>query len=127
MKNRFKKTIAALVVSAFTLIFSSCGTNYALIANHNLSNTQVQLGSNNFKVIGKVSGSSETSYVFFCGGNKKRQMYENAYAKMTESANLTNSSKAIINVVTEEFLGGAPPFYMKRTITVSGYVVEFTK
>jgi hypothetical protein len=29
--------------------------------------------------------------------------------------------------MTEEHFGGLPPFYIKRTITVSGMVVEFTK
>jgi hypothetical protein len=29
--------------------------------------------------------------------------------------------------VTEEHLGGVPPFYYTRTITVSASVIEFTK
>lgn len=110
-----------------TIALSSCGVNSAMIVNQNLNNTQVHLGSNNFKVLNKVSGSAEASYVLLIGGINKRQLYENAYADMLNKANLPNSSKAIINVLTEEHAGGVPPFFIRRTITVSCNVVEFTK
>lgn len=46
---------------------------------------------------------------------------------MMSKANLLNTSKAVINIVTEEHVGGVPPFYFKRTVTVSANVVEFVK
>jgi len=46
---------------------------------------------------------------------------------MLEKANLLGSAKAIINIVTEEHLGGVPPFYMVRTVMVSANVIEFQK
>lgn len=101
--------------------------NSALILNHNQNNTQVQLASNNFKVIERVTGTSEVEYVLMIGGIDKRQLYENAYSAMLEKAKLPNSSRTVINVLTEEHVGGFPPFYYKRTITVSGYVIEFTR
>ncbi|MGZ3901606.1 MAG: DUF6567 family protein [Bacteroidia bacterium] len=109
------------------IIFASCGVNNSLIFNHNQNSTQVHLSSNNFKIIEKVSGSSEVEYVFMIGGLDKRQLFENAYSAMMDKAKLINSSRAVINIITEEHVGGVPPFYYKRTITVSGYVVEFTK
>ena len=106
---------------------SSCGIGIALVTNHNQNATEVHLGGNNFKVIDQVSGSSEASYVFAIGAMNKRQLYENAYSTMMKKANLLNGSKAIINVMTEEHFSGFAPFFVRRTITVSAQVVEFTR
>jgi hypothetical protein len=81
----------------------------------------------NFKVIDYVNGSSEASYVLAIGGMNKRQLYENAYSMMIRKANLLNGSKAIVNVMTEEHISGFAPFFVRRTITVSAQVVEFTR
>jgi len=113
-----------LLLAAF---LSSCGIGTALVTNHNQNATEVHLSGNNFKVIDQISGSSEASYVFAIGGMNKRQLYENAYSTMMKKANLLNGSKAIINVMTEEHFSGFAPFFVRRTITVSAQVVEFTR
>lgn len=110
-----------------TAFLSSCGIGVALVTNHNQNATEVHLSGNNFKVVDQVSGSSEASYILAIGGMKKRQLYENAYSSMMKKANLLNSSKAIINVMTEEHVSGFAPFFIRRTITVSAQVVEFTR
>ncbi len=115
------------VLLLLTAFLNSCGVGIALVTNHNQNATEVHLSQNNFKVIDQVSGSSEASYVLAIGGMKKRQLYENAYSTMMKKANLMNSSKAIINVMTEEHVSGFAPFFIRRTITVSTLVVEFTK
>jgi len=115
------------VLLLLTTFLSSCGVGRALVINHNQNATEVHLSGNNFKVIDQVSGSSEASYVLAIGGMSKRQLYENAYSKMMKNANLLNGSKAIINVMTEEHFGGFAPFFVRRTITVSAQVVEFTR
>ncbi len=122
-----KKMFIAIITPLILMLFSSCGVNYALIQHMNENSTQVQLRRNNFLVTNKVSGSAELDYVLMFGGMNRRRLYENAYANMLESANLLNSSKALINIVTEEHVGGLPPFFFKRTITVSAMVVEFTE
>lgn len=109
------------------MILSSCGMNSALILNHNQNNTQVNLSSNNYKIVDRVSGTAEVEYILMIGGLDKRQLYENAYSAMITKANLSGGSKAIINIVTEEHIGGVPPFYYKRTLTVSANVIEFIK
>ena len=122
------KKISIYSVSLLLTVFlSSCGIGTALVTNHNQNATEVHLGENNFKVIDQVSGSSEVSYVFAIGGIKRRQMYENAYTMMMKKANLLNGSRAIINVMTEEHYSGFAPFFVRRTITVSAQVVEFTR
>ena len=113
-----------LLLAAF---LNSCGISTALVTNHNQNATEVHLTGNNFKVIDQVSGSSEDSYIMAIGGMKKRQLYENAYSAMMKKANLLNGSKAIINVMTEEHVSGFAPFFIRRTITVSAQVVEFTR
>jgi len=110
-----------------TAFLSSCGIGTALVTNHNQNATEVHLSGNNFKVIDQISGSSEASYVLAIGGMNRRQLYENAYSSMMKKANLLNSSKAIINVMTEEHFSGFAPFFVRRTITVSALVVEFTR
>jgi hypothetical protein len=115
------------VLLLLTVFLSSCGIGAALVTNHNQNATEVHLSGNNFKVIDQVSGSSEASYILAIGGMGKRQLYENAYSTMMKKANLLNSSKAIINVMTEEHVSGFAPFYVRRTITVSAQVIEFTR
>jgi hypothetical protein len=121
-----KILVTSSVVSLFVFL-SSCGFNHSAIMNHNQNTTQVNLGANNFRVVDKVSGSAEVSYVLIFGGVNKKQLFENAYSAMMDKANLAAGSRAIINLVTEEQIGGVPPFYYTRTVTVSAHVIEFTK
>lgn len=122
-----KKISIYSVVFLLAASFSSCGIGTAVVTNHNQNATEVHLSGNNFKIVDQVMGSSEASYVLAIGGMNKRQLYENAYSTMIKKANLTNGSKAIINVMTEEHISGFAPFFVRRTITVSAQVVEFTR
>lgn len=122
-----KKLSFSIIAPALLAFFSSCGVNAAYVLNHNENSTQIHLSSNNYKVVDKVSGSADVSYVLVFGGMNKKQLYENAYAEMVNAANLASGSKALANTVTEEHLGGVPPFYYTRTITVSAHVIEFIK
>lgn len=122
-----KKISIYSVLLLIAVVLSSCGINTAFVANHNQNATEVHLRENNFKVVDQVSGSSEAFYVLAIGGMSKKQLYENAYSAMMKKANLMNSSKAIVNVITEQQVSGFAPFYIRRTITVSAQVVEFTR
>lgn len=122
-----KKIVIYPALLLLAALLNSCGIGTALVTNHNQNATEVHLSGNNFKVIDQVSGSSEVSYILAIGGMNKRQLYENAYSTMMKKANLLNGSKAIINVTTEEHFSGFAPFFVKRTITVSAQVVEFTR
>lgn len=122
-----KKIVNCSLLLLLSAFLSSCGIGTAFVTNHNQNATEVHLSGNNFKVIDQVSGSSEASYILAIGGMKQRQLYENAYSTMMKKANLLNGSKAIINVMTEEHFSGFAPFFVRRTITVSAQVVEFTR
>ncbi|MBR9920489.1 MAG: hypothetical protein GYB31_06590 [Bacteroidetes bacterium] len=121
-----KNTIKVFTSLSLILLLTSCGINKAWVLNQNQSATQVHLAESNFKVIGQVKGSADVGYVLAFGGAKKKQLYDAAYSNMLEKADLTDGSKALINVFTEEHLGGVPPFYFKRTLTVTATVIEFT-
>ncbi len=98
-----------------------------MMANLNQNATQVELSGNNYQTVERVSGSAEVEYILFIGGMNRSQLYSNAYADMLSKADLMTNSRALVNVVTEEHIAGVPPFYFKRTITVSAHVIEFTR
>lgn len=123
MKNLF---VVAIVIS-FLAITTSCGISNANYLNHNLNSTQVQLASSNYKIVDKISGSAEVSYVCLIGGTNQRQLYENAYSAMVSKANLLNASRALVHVVNEEHFRGFFPFYYTRRVTFTAHVIEFTK
>jgi hypothetical protein len=108
-------------------LLHGCGINQALVLNQNLNSTQVHLGEANFRTVGKVMATDSVTYVLLFGGMKKKRMYEHVYATMLEKAELGAGPRAVVNVVTEEHAGGFFPIYFKRTITVSGHVIEFTR
>ena len=122
-----KKLKSITIAIALAVMLSSCGVSGALVLNDNSNATQVQLAGANYKVLEKISGSADVSYILMIGGIYKKQLYENAYAAMLEKADLEGKSRALINVVTEEHAGGFFPFYVERTITVSAHVIEFTR
>ncbi|MEZ4899148.1 MAG: DUF6567 family protein [Saprospiraceae bacterium] len=120
-----RKTINLFMGLILVAGLSSCGINRAWVLNQNQLTTQVQLARNNFKVVGEVRGTADVSYVLVFGGVKKKQLYEEAYAQMIAKADLGTGSRALINVTTEEHVGGVPPLYYQRTLTVKANVVEF--
>ena len=119
-----KKSFPLLLIVSLAF-FYSCGVSGAYVYNENQNSTQVHLAGNNYHVIDQISGDSEVSYVLIFGGLNKKKLYENAYSDMIKKADLSGS-KALVNIVTEEHVGGVPPFYYTRTITVSAHVIEFT-
>lgn len=121
-----KKTTKIIMSLVLIIGLSSCGVNRAWVLNQNQNATQVQLSSNNFKVVGQVKGSAEVAYVLIFGGAKKKYLYESAYQEMLQNAELTTGSKTLTNLLTEEHIGGVPPFFYKRTVTVSANIIEFT-
>lgn len=121
------KTVKIISAISAMLLFTSCGINTAYVLNSNQNSTQVHLRENNYKIIGRVSGSSEVSYIFMIGGMSKKQLYEDAYSAMMKDADLTSGSRAIINNFTEEQFSGFFPFAYTRRVTVSASMIEFIK
>ena len=114
-------------VFLISILITGCGFHSSLVGNINNNTTNVELSKKNFKVIDKISGSSTATYILGFGGLSNKALIENAKAKILENANLTGSSKAIINVTTESHFSFFVPFYFQKTITVSAHVIEFTE
>jgi hypothetical protein len=123
---RQKLIVITIALFSFALL-SSCSVNQALQLNQNITLTQVNLGSANFKVLERVHGSAEHAYVCMIGIENKTDLYARAKADLMKNSNLTGTSKALINIIAEEHLGGLPPIYFKRTVTYSADVIEFIK
>ena len=85
--------------------------------------TQVELSKNNYKVIGSVTGEAQATYWFGIGPSQQN-LVDQARRDMIKKANLTGGSKAVINVTSDEkanfFI-----FWHKKTVYVSGEVIEF--
>lgn len=118
------KTILAILI--ISVLVTSCGIQHAFVLNTTGNVTNVELNKKNFKVVGKVSGSSTANYIFGIGGINKKALIENAKSEMLLNANLEGAARAIVNVTIEEdfrfYL-----VYFKRTVKVSGHVIEFTE
>lgn len=121
MKTTIKIFVSLLLIAGL----SACGVNRSWTVNQNERTTQVLLGSNNFKVVGQVKGTADVEYVLIFGGRKDKELYHAAYADMLKNTDLSSGSRAVTNILTEEQLGGAPPFWYKRTVTVSATIIEF--
>lgn len=119
-----KKSYYLLIV--ITLLFSSCAMHNNLTSNTNNHTTEVVLSENNYKVIESVQGTTHASYVFGIGGLSKSALVAEARADMLKKADIVGGSKAIINE-TVEIKNSFFPFYRKYEVSVSGFVIEFTK
>jgi hypothetical protein len=98
---------------------TSYGVHSARVANINNNVTNVELSRSNFKVIDKISGKSTATYLLGIGGLSNKTLIQNAKAKMLENANLIGSSKAIINVTTENHTTIVNPFFYQKTGSVN--------
>lgn len=115
-----------LLITASSL--SSCGFHSSLSLNTHNNTTNVELSKKNFKVVGKVSQQASHTYILGFGGLERKALIEMAKAKIYEEAELKGSSRAIINMTVEgyqQFI--VPPIYVKSTVIVSAWVIEFTE
>ncbi len=119
------KNAILLLLAAF--LFQGCGIHTALMGNLTGNMTNVELSKKNFKVVEKISGTSDATYIMGIGGLSHKALIEKARADMLKGTDLTGSSKAIVNVTVEEHLASYLVFYVKRTVTVSAHIVEFTE
>jgi len=120
-----RKFKSLLFFAAVLVFVSGCGVHNALVTNTNNNVTNVELSSDNYRVIQKVSGEATATYVLGIGGLSKKTLVENAKSKMFQEADMEGKARAIVNIVTETYYKTFLGFYTERTVTVSGYVVEF--
>ena len=104
---------------------SSCGVNTHLVSNQNLSQTQVLLQNEKFRVLGEASGTARATYIIGIGGLSQKAIMNNAVADMYRQANLSGP-QTIVNINVHSHVGGVFPFYYIVTYVASGQIVEFS-
>ena len=112
-----------LFISILLVGLGSCGVTDGAIG-HSVT-TNVTLSEANYKVVASVSGEASVQSFFGIGMNKKN-LVEQARRKMIDSADLIGRAKAIINVTTDVQTTVIFP-WVKKTVVVSGEVIEFSK
>ncbi len=121
MKKLFLCTILAMVT-----LFTSCGLSSHMTSNTHVSQTNVNLSQANYRIVGTAKGVAKAGYVFGIGGLSRRALQANATAKMMENAGL-KGSEAVINITTDTKVQYFLHFYIKKTVTTYGVIIEFTE
>lgn len=106
-----------------TLFITGCGIHGNVTAP--IQNApDINLYTNNFKVVGTASASTSATYILGVGGLSKRAVQSNAVADMIANANLTGA-QMITNVTYRTSCKMVPPFWVKYYVFVSGTIIEF--
>ncbi len=119
------KIFATVLLTA--ILLSGCGIHTALVGNLTGNMTNVELSKKNFKVVELISGTSSATYIMGIGGLTHKALIEKAKADMFSRHDLTGGPKAIVNMTVEDHFATYLIFYVKRTVTVSAHIVEFTE
>ena len=123
MKDYIKKTITIIPL---IFLLNSCGFHNGLTNNVNLSQTSVVLSQKNYKVIDRVSGTANAKYILGIGGISAKSLVEKARTAMVIKNKLSGGAKAYIYPTVEFHSTWIFPFYIQKTVTYSGYLIEFT-
>jgi len=115
-----------IIVISFAM-FSCRGLNSLYPINTNNTSTEVLLTKKNYKVIKRVSGEASATYILGVGGLSNKHLIEKAKNMMYDNAKLEGGAKAIINVSAEVHNGIWILIYSRRSVHVSGYLIEFTE
>jgi len=118
--TKVRKIIFLLTVVAF--LFSSCASHRGFTTN----STEVVLSEKNFKVVERLQGEAEVTYIFGIGGLSKSAVIAEARADMLSKSNIVGDSKAIINE-TIEVKRSRLLAVLHYKVIVSSHIVEFTE
>ncbi|HJF70524.1 MAG TPA: hypothetical protein K8V05_07185 [Butyricimonas virosa] len=119
------KSLCVIVLSAITL--ASCGLGSDLTSNKNSLQTNVVLTQNNYKIVKTITGEATATYILGIGGLSSKALKENAVANMVKEAKLDGRCQAIVNTQVSVKNAIVTPFYVKKIVTATAQVIEFTK
>ena len=114
----------ALVCGAFLL--AGCSTHSQSMLSCNLTQTQVVLTQNNFKVIGQAEGTAMVTRILGIGGCSQKAIRDIAVSEMFKNAKLTGA-QTIVNINFKRTDTGVQPFYTQTHWIATGTVIEFTE
>ncbi len=119
------RSFVKIFMSLFLLAnLCGCGVNNYLTLNQNLSQTQVHLHNEQFRVLGEAIGKAEATYIIGIGGLSKKAIMNNAVVDMYRQAKL-RGAQTIVNINVHSHVGGVFPFYFRVTYVATGQIVEF--
>lgn len=122
-----KKLFIICAFVAVALSFTGClGVASMSATNHNLTQTQVVLSENNFKVIGQAYGEATATYICGLCAVSKKTLRNNAINEMTKNANLTGA-QTLTNVTVSSSVHMIYPLFMEVTYSATANIIEFTK
>lgn len=123
--NTIMKTKLFVLFAALLFVFTGCSTiGFTSLTDRQVSQTTVNLSSNNYRIIGDCSGEVSYTYIFGFGGPSKSVAFSNAMDAMYNNAQLSGS-QAVINIRGYQEVKTVLGVYIKRTIRVSGQIIEF--
>jgi hypothetical protein len=97
-----RKELTTLVLGLTLIIFgTSCGSNLGFLSDKNRTVTNIELGSKNFTVLGRVSGTSSATYYLGFGGMKNQDLLELAMKDLLSKANLEGGPRALANQIVD--------------------------
>jgi len=118
--------ILAIVLIAGMAGLTGCGVSSTAGSNSATSLTNVQLSQNNFRVIGRISGSANNWYVLGFGGLLSKHLYGEAKNAMLRKADLTGRARAVIDITYDTHVRTIL-LYSDYTVTCTGTLIEFTE
>lgn len=117
------KKLLLIVACVATLGLASCtGVSYL----NNTVQTDVVLSQNNYRILDKVEGTSESTYVLGFGGCSEKSLKDNAVNDMFQKANLKDG-QAIANITYTTSVKTILGIYTEMTVTAHGNIIEFTR
>jgi hypothetical protein len=120
-----KVLFSTIIITVMMSVLTSCGVSLSHVSNSVTTVTHVQLSQNNFKVLGRVSGSAHNWYILGFGGLLSQSLYGEAKNEMLQKANLTGVSRAVIDI-TYDVHTRTIVVFSDYTITATGTLIEFT-
>ncbi len=118
-----KKFLTICAFVAATLSLTGCA-GVANTVSNNLTQTQVVLSDDNFKVIGHAYGEATATYICGIGGLSKKALYNNAISEMSKNANL-RGAQTLTNTTVHYSVAMWTPFYVKITCSATANIVQF--
>ena len=119
-----KKLLIGAAV-CLSLCCSSCALSRQATDNRNITQTQVVLAKNNYKVVGQVYAESAQNYWFVFGGMSKKSLGESAMSELYKNADL-KGAQAVINVNVSYKVKNILIYNQVKAIA-TGTVIEFTE
>ena len=118
------KKFSVLVLLVAALCLTGCAVSSSI--SNNLTQTQVVLSENNFKVVGQAYGEAQATYIFGIGGLSKKVLRNNAIDEMSKNAKLTGA-QTLTNVTTNYSIKMITPVYIQLTCSATANIIEFNK